>query len=147
LRTVRLTANCEQMHHRVRIRLRQQKDKKMAAAYSMDLRKRILKAWQAKEGSQRKLAERFKVSLAFIRDLLKRYRETGEIAARPQGGDRRSKLKGADQDLLRDIVTRQNDLYLREIQAQIKEKRGIEVSTSSLCRTLQRQQLGRKKKR
>jgi transposase len=119
----------------------------MAAAYSMDLRERILKAWQAKEDSQRNLAARFKVSLAFVRDLLKRYRETGDIAPRPQGGDRRSKLKGADQDLLREIVSRQNDLYLWEIQAEIKEKRGIEVSTSSLCRTLQRQQLGRKKKR
>ncbi len=37
----------------------------------MDLRDRILKAWQAKEGSQRNLAARFKVSLAFVRDLLR----------------------------------------------------------------------------
>ena len=49
----------------------------MAAAYSMDLRQRILRAWKAKEGSQRKLAERFKVSLTFIRNFLKRYRDTG----------------------------------------------------------------------
>ncbi|WP_404822297.1 hypothetical protein [Pseudanabaena yagii] len=32
------------------------------------------------------MAKRFKVSLSFVRDLLRRYRETGEIAAKPQGG-------------------------------------------------------------
>lgn len=117
----------------------------MAAPYSLDLRQRILSAWKGKEGSQRKLAERFKVSLAFIRDFLKRYRETGEIAARPQGGDQRSKLKEKELELLQEIVFKQNDIYLREIQSELKKQRGIEVSTSSLCRTLKRQKLTLKK--
>jgi len=59
------------------------------AAYSVDLRQKILSAWQSKEGTQRDLAKRFKVSLSFIRDFLRRYRETNELTARPQGGDRR----------------------------------------------------------
>lgn len=118
----------------------------MAAAYSIDLRQRILSAWQSKEGSQRELAKRFKVSLAFIRDFLKRYRETGEIAARKQGGDQRSKIKGKDQDLLHEIVSKQNDIYLREIQSELRDRRGIDVSISSLCRTLKRKKLVRKKK-
>ena len=117
----------------------------MAAPYSLDLRQRILSAWKGKEGSQRKLAERFKVSLAFIRDFLKRYRETGEIAARPQGGDQRSKLKEKELELLQEIMFKQNDIYLREIQSELKKQRGIEVSTSSLCRTLKRQKLILKK--
>jgi transposase len=49
------------------------------AAYSLDLRQRILSAWENKENTQRGLAERFKVSLSFIRDLLRRYRETKRI--------------------------------------------------------------------
>ncbi len=128
------------------LRIKKDVDCKMAAAYSIDLRQRILSAWQSKEGSQRELAKRFKVSLAFIRDFLKRYRETGEIAARKQGGDQRSKIKGKDQELLHEIVSKQNDIYLREIQSELKEKRGIEVSISSLCRTLKRKKLVRKKK-
>jgi hypothetical protein len=52
------------------------------AAYSIDLRQKILSAWQNFEGTQRELAKRFKVSLSFLRDFLSRYRETGEIAAR-----------------------------------------------------------------
>ncbi len=45
----------------------------MPAPLSVDLRQRIIAAYEAKEGSQRQLAERFKVSLSFIRDLSRRY--------------------------------------------------------------------------
>jgi transposase len=61
----------------------------------------------------RKLAERFKVSLTFIRNFLKRYRDTQEIAPKPQVGDQRSKVKGKDLEILREIVSKQNDIYLR----------------------------------
>ena len=71
------------------------------APYSIDLRQKILSAWENKEGTQRELAERFKVSLSFIRDFLRRYRETSEITAKPQGGDRRSKIQGENQELLK----------------------------------------------
>ena len=75
-----------------------------------------------------------------------RYRETAQIAARTQGGDRRSKLKGKEQELLKIIVTEKSDIYLREIQEDIKERQRIEVSISSLSRTLNRLKLRRKKK-
>ena len=115
------------------------------AAYSIDLRQKILSAWQNKEGTQRELAKRFKVSLSFLRDFLRRYRETGQIAARVQRGARRSKLKGKEQELLKIIVTEKSDIYLREIQEQIRERQGIEVSISSLFRTLNRLKVRRKK--
>jgi transposase len=116
------------------------------APYSIDLRQKILSAWENKEGTQRELAERFKVSLSFIRDFLRRYRETSEITAKPQGGDRCSKIQGENQELLKKIVTEKSDIYLREIQEIIKESKGIEVSVSSLSRTLNRLNLNRKKK-
>jgi transposase len=52
----------------------------MTSTYSIDLQQHILTAWKGKEESQRQLTERFKVSLVFVRDFLKRYQETGEIA-------------------------------------------------------------------
>jgi transposase len=116
------------------------------AAYSLDLRQRILTAWQNKENTQRDLAKRFKVSLSFIRDFLRRYRETNEIAAKPQGGDRRSKIKGKDEELVKTMVAGQNDIYIREIQEKLEERNGIKVSVSALSRTLKRLDLGRKKK-
>ncbi|PNJ91652.1 helix-turn-helix domain-containing protein, partial [Cylindrospermopsis raciborskii] len=51
----------------------------MPKPYSIDLRNRVIVAWVAQEGSQRQLAERFKVSLSFVRNLVRRYRETGQV--------------------------------------------------------------------
>ena len=51
----------------------------MPAPLAVDLRQRIMAAYEAKEGSQRQLAERFKVSLSFIRDLRRHHRETGTV--------------------------------------------------------------------
>lgn len=64
----------------------------MPAALSVDLRQRLLAAYQAKEGSQRQLAERFKVSLSFVRDLMRHYRQTGSVEPKPHGGGATAKL-------------------------------------------------------
>ena len=88
-----------------------------------------------------------KVSLAlFIRNFLHRYGETGDIAAKPQRGVRRSKIKGKDEELLPKLVKDKNDIHLREIQGSLLDRTGIEVSESSLCRQLNRLKLWRKKK-
>ena len=87
-----------------------------------------------------------KVTLAFIRNFLRRYRETGDIAAKPQRGARRSKIKGKDEELLQKLVKDQNDIDLRELQGSLLDRTGLEVSESSLCRQLNRLKLGRQKK-
>ena len=46
---------------------------------------------------------------------------------------------------MHEIVSKQNDIYLREIQSELRDRRGIEVSISSLCRTLKRKKLVPKK--
>ena len=117
------------------------------AAYPIDLRKKIFSAWENKEGSQRELAKRFKVSLSFVRDMLRRYRETDKIEALAQGGDRRSKLKVEEEELLKKMVAQTNDIYLREIQELMQQKIGLEISMSTLSRNLNRLNLERKKKR
>ena len=47
--------------------------------------------------------------------------------------------------MLKIIVTEKSDIYLREIQEEIKERQGIEVSISRLSPTLNRLKLSRKK--
>ena len=56
-------------------------------AYSNDLRKKIIEAYQRKEGSLRKLAKRFSVSFSFVWRLVKRFRKSGSVAPKPHGGD------------------------------------------------------------
>jgi Transposase and inactivated derivatives len=45
----------------------------MSAAYSEDLRRKVVQAYVNREGSLRTVARRFKVSLRFVRDLIQRY--------------------------------------------------------------------------
>ena len=54
-------------------------------AYSVDLRQKVIDAYNQGEGSQRQLAKRFRVSLTFIENLLKRYRTDGTVE--PRNGD------------------------------------------------------------
>ncbi|WP_246162995.1 MULTISPECIES: helix-turn-helix domain-containing protein [Brasilonema] len=58
----------------------------MPVPYSTDLRQRVVDAYKAKEGSQRQLADRFKVSLSFVQRLIRRYRNTGKVSAKPHRG-------------------------------------------------------------
>jgi len=66
-------------------------------AYSVDLRQKIVDAHNQKEGSQRQLAKRFRVSLTFIENLLKRYRIDGTAEPRAHGGGRSA---GSDMEVV-----------------------------------------------
>ena len=57
-------------------------------SYSMDLRKRVVRACDEQIGTRVEIAEMFGVSTAWIRRLLQRRRETGDFSARPRGGRR-----------------------------------------------------------
>jgi len=51
--------------------------------YSKDLRERVLKAYNDKNGSMRKLADDFMVSLSFVFRLVKRFKHNGHINPKP----------------------------------------------------------------
>lgn len=86
-----------------------------------------------------------KVSLAFIRNFLLRYRETGDIEAKRQRGERRFKIKGKHENFLQKLVREQNNIDLRKVQGSLLCRTGIEVSKSNFCRQLKRLKLGLKK--
>ena len=65
----------------------------MAAAYSMDLRTRVLRDSDAGLSSK-ELAERYHVSRAWVDALKQRRRETGSFAPRKQTKFRRSRVGG-----------------------------------------------------
>ncbi len=78
-------------------------------AYSVDLRQKIIDAYNQQEGSQRQLAKRFRVSLTFIESLLKRYRTDGTVEPRAHGGGRPAKLKPEQEAHLATLVEEDND--------------------------------------
>jgi transposase len=109
----------------------------MASPLSVDLRQRVIAAYQAKEGSQRQLAERFKVSLSFVRDLSRRYRETGTVEPKPHGGGAVAKLGTAQLPMLRALVEAQPDALLEELCERFAQNSGVEVSVSTMHRAVQ----------
>jgi transposase len=87
----------------------------MAAAYSMDLRERVIT--DADAGlSSKELAARYHVSRAWVDALKQRRRETGSIAARRQTKFRGRVLDGQE-DRLRALMTAQPDATLTELRA------------------------------
>ena len=66
-------------------------------------------------GSQRQLAKRFRVSLTFIENLLKRYRTDGTVEPRAHGGGQVAKLSPEQETVLASLVEEDNDAILVEL--------------------------------
>ena len=81
-------------------------------AYSLDLRQKILRAYDQRLGSQRALAALFGVSQSFVEKLLRRRRTTGDIAPRPHTGGRRALCDEAALAVVRRLVHAQPDATL-----------------------------------
>ena len=117
------------------------------AAYSIDLRHKLLHACERRLGLQRALANLFGVSLSFVEKLLRRHRTTGDIAPKPHAGGPRPALDAAADTLVRQLVRDNTDLTLEELCARGADERGVRVSVATMCRVLQRLGLPRKKSR
>ena len=117
----------------------------MARPYSLDFRKKVLEAYEDKEGSMAKWADRFKVSINFIADLTKRYRETGQITPKPRrGGPQRVMTKSGEEFLVQQL-NHQPDLTVKELKDKYNQH-FKSVSLSTIARALKQLNITRKKK-
>ena len=111
----------------------------MAAAYSMDLRTRVLK--DADAGlSSKELAERYHVSRAWVDALKQRRRETGSSEPRKQTKFRGRVLAGQEQHLAA-LVAARPDATLVELREALRTAAGL----ATVWRELERLQLTVKK--
>jgi transposase len=83
--------------------------------YSMDLRTRVVQAYEHHEGTMRQLATTFRVSVSCVRRLLKPYRETGRVAPQPHGGGAPAKVDGGGLEVVQTLVHAAPDATLREL--------------------------------
>lgn len=117
----------------------------MPAAYSRDLRQRVLEAYKAKEGSQRKLAERFKVSLSFVQRIIKRQKETGRVNPKAHGGGAKALLGHKELEKVQQLVAAQPDALLSELCERLAAQTGTIVSVTTMHRAVKRLKLTTKK--
>ncbi len=109
----------------------------MPAPYSIDLRQKIVLAYQNNEGSMTQLGKRFKVSVNFISTLIKRLKETGNIIPKTHGGGRRPTIKTPGQNFIKNLLKAQADLTLEEICEEYN-KNFDSVTSSTIDRTLKK---------
>lgn len=86
---------------------------------SLDLRERILTAYDQEQGSREEIAQRFRVSLGMVKKLLQQRRKTGDIAPRHHLAGRRPRLVPAYRERLAALVARQPDLTLTQLRDQL----------------------------
>jgi transposase len=84
------------------------------AAYSMDLRERVARAWDA-SGDADEVAARFGVSRAWVHRLAQRRRETGSLAPRKQMKFR-SRVLAGQEERLGGLITARPDATLEELR-------------------------------
>lgn len=113
--------------------------------YSDDLRERIIFFYEHHlDYTQQEVADEFGTSRSFMEKLLQRWRATGSAAALARGGGS-PRLLAAHEPKLCELVAAQPDATLAELREQIESATTVSVSTATLCRALQRLDLGRKK--
>ncbi len=117
----------------------------MVKSLSDDLRVRVVEAVDA-GASRRQAAWRFGVSVSSAIRWVRRWRDRGEVRARPQGGDRRSGRIEAQAGFILAAVEERPDVTLAELQALLLE-RGVSVGIGSLWRFFERRGIGFKKNR
>ena len=114
-------------------------------AYSLDIREKVIDAYEAKEDSQRGLAKRFKVGLSTVQRWLKRYQAGDGIAPKPHGGGQSAKLSELQLEQVKTIIEQNNDATLVELCELTVKELHVQVSRSTMGRITKKLGFSRKK--
>lgn len=113
------------------------------AAYSEDLRQRVVHACDEGELTREEMAKNFGVSTAWIRRLLQRRRDTGSFSALYGNCGRKPTVTEAQRQRLAKLVQKHPDATL----AELKRKARLKCSLSTIHRVLKSLGLSFKKSR
>ena len=117
----------------------------MPHPYSTDLRERVLTAYEAGEGSQARVAERYRIGERTLSGWLKAAREEGRRAPKPRA--RGPAPPGGEGAALAALVAEQHDATLTEYADRLAGRTGVRRSPAAVCRALKGLGLVRKKRR
>jgi transposase len=112
---------------------------------SSDLRARIVAVYTEGEQSYSQVAKRFHVSRSSVKRFVKQWRETGCLEPKPVRNGSQPVLEAAGLALLNSLLERQGEVSQDELREQVATQTGILVSQPTICRTLQRVRITRKK--
>ncbi len=113
------------------------------ATLSIDLRERIVSAYDRGDGTRQQIAERYNVSLGMVKKLLQQRRLTGDIAPRHRFSGAKPKITPQHQQQLKSLVSEHPDMTLEELRQAI----GISCTSQAIHYALERIGLSLKKRR
>jgi transposase len=113
-------------------------------AYCSELRGEVLAACDANE-EKRSIAARFQVSESWVRRIQQQRRETGQVA--PKTAAPRQPKWHAWSDWLIAKIAARPDIYLRELQVELKQELGQEACLMTICNACRALEQSRKKRR
>jgi transposase len=118
----------------------------MARAYSDDLRRKFLEAYEHGEGSLTKLAGRFHVSVGWAKRISATLSRTGKKERPPAGKrGRKSRITAEAAEYLRRRVAEQPDRTLAELQEDLLREQRIGIGITRLWTVLRQMGLRLKK--
>ena len=118
----------------------------MAKAFSVDLRERVVGA--VEDGmSRHEAAAHFGVSPSSAIRWYRLCKEQGDVTPKLQGGDRRSHRIEAHAGFLLDLVKREPDATLEEMQSALREQKDAAFGIGTLWRFFDRHEITLKKSR
>lgn len=86
----------------------------------MDLRERILGAYDQGEGTREDIANRFRVSLGMVKKLIQQRKHTGEIGARYHRCGRKPLIVEAHRKQMRVLLGKKPDMTLAELRENLQ---------------------------
>ena len=113
------------------------------ATLSLDLRERILKAYDRGDGTREQIAARYDVSLGMVKKLLQQRRHTDDIGNRHRFSGAKPKITLEHKQQLLALVNSQPDLTLE----QLRDALGVDCTPQAVFYVLKRSGVTLKKSR
>jgi transposase len=100
--------------------------------YSLDLKTKILNSYLEGNYSQEKISEIFGVSRTFLTDVLKKYRDKGNVEADTFKCGRKSVLGPKEKEYLKSSVEKDKSITLLDLSLNLKLELNVKASTTTI---------------
>jgi transposase len=110
----------------------------MPRPLAVDLRKRVVKAYENSNETLAQIAGRFGVGEASVNRWVSRNRKLGTVAPLPHAGGTDRKVDPAGQELMKRLVDAKPDATRDELARAYREATGVSLSVATVGRTVWR---------
>ena len=114
-------------------------------AYSADMHWRMVYQREGLGLTCRQVASNLNVDPSTVSRVVSRFNETGNVDVQPRSGAP-MKLSAFDEFVIMENILERPDMYLHELQSDIKQTTRADVDVSTICRFLKRNNFSRKKR-